>query len=145
MTRIGGHDAIPVDVRIICATNKDLYSEMRTGSFRNDLYYRLNVINIKNPPLRERRGDIMLLFNHFMKMAERKANKKSSRISGDVQKHLINYSWPGNVRELQNVVERMVNVMSGSSWRRTNCRRISRWLSLPSHHTMKPIGQRKLQ
>ncbi|NPU84308.1 MAG: sigma 54-interacting transcriptional regulator [Syntrophaceae bacterium] len=115
LTRIGGHDAIPVDVRIICATNKDLYSEMRTGSFRNDLYYRLNVINIKIPPLRERRGDIMLLFNHFMKMAERKANKKSSRISSDVQKHLINYSWPGNVRELQNVVERMVNVMSGSS------------------------------
>ncbi|MGV8080346.1 MAG: sigma 54-interacting transcriptional regulator [Syntrophales bacterium] len=115
LTRIGGHDAIPVDVRIICATNKDLYREMRTGSFRNDLYYRLNVINIKIPPLRERRGDIMLLFNHFMKMAERKANKKSSRISGDVQKHLISYSWPGNVRELQNVVERMVNVTSGSS------------------------------
>lgn len=115
LTRIGGHDAIPVDVRIICATNRDLYSEMRAGSFRSDLYYRLNVINIKIPPLKERRGDIMLLFHHFMKTAEKKANRKSSRINSDVEKHLVRYGWPGNVRELQNVVERMVNGTSGSS------------------------------
>jgi hypothetical protein len=115
LTRIGGHDAIPVDVRIICATNRDLYSEMRTGSFRSDLYYRLNVINIKIPPLKERRGDIMLLFHHFMKTAEKKVNRKSSRINSDVEKHLVRYGWPGNVRELQNVVERVVNGTAGSS------------------------------
>jgi len=114
LTRIGGRHAIPVDVRIICATNKDLYGGMRAGSFRNDLYYRLNVINIKIPPLRERRGDITLLFHHFLKTAERRAGRHGTRVGDDVRKRLVRYDWPGNVRELQNVVERMVNVTSGA-------------------------------
>jgi sigma-54 dependent transcriptional regulator, acetoin dehydrogenase operon transcriptional activator AcoR len=114
VTRIGGHQEIPIDVRIICATNKDLYAEMKTGSFRNDLYYRLNVINIKIPPLRDRRGDIMLLFDHFLKMAERHAQKNHIQISSDVQKNLIRYDWPGNVRELQNLAERLVNITPGT-------------------------------
>ncbi|MDD4092728.1 MAG: sigma 54-interacting transcriptional regulator [Smithellaceae bacterium] len=115
ITRIGGCQAIPTDVRIICATNKDLYQEMKKGSFRNDLYYRLNVINVKIPPLRERRTDIMLLFNHFMKTSENRAGKTGIRVSSRARECLMHYDWPGNVRELQNVVERLVNMTSGTT------------------------------
>jgi PAS domain S-box-containing protein len=114
LTRIGGHHAISVDVRIICATNKDLYREMKRGSFRNDLYYRLNVINIKVPPLRERRDDIPLLFRHFMRQAEGHAGRKKTQVSEEVRKCLAGYDWPGNVRELQNVVERMASGKPGT-------------------------------
>ena len=76
ITRIGGRENNPVDVRIICATNKDLASEMDRGRFRQDLYYRLNVISVKIPPLRERKNDIPLLFRHFLKRAESQAKKK---------------------------------------------------------------------
>jgi len=113
ITRLGGHDEIPVDVRIVCATNKDLVSEMKKGNFRNDLYYRLNVINIKIPPLRERREDIILLFRHFVKQAEARFDKNIKEINPDVFDFLLNYDWHGNIRELQNVVERMLNVMQG--------------------------------
>jgi len=114
ITRIGGCHAIPVDARIICATNKDLYNEMKMGNFRNDLYYRLNVINIKIPPLHERCEDITLLFNYFMKKAESHASNNIPQISEEVKSYLIHYDWPGNVRELQNVVERLVNITSGT-------------------------------
>ncbi|MFH1078768.1 MAG: sigma 54-interacting transcriptional regulator [Pseudomonadota bacterium] len=115
VTRIGGHQLIPVDARIICATNKDLFAELRKGNFRNDLYYRLNVISIKIPPLRERRIDITLIFKHFLNMAVRQFNKPIKHINDGVLDVLSRYNWPGNVRELQNVVERMVNSISGSS------------------------------
>ena len=115
ITRIGGCQAIPTDVRIICATNKDLYQEMKKGSFRNDLYYRLNVINVKIPPLRERRTDIMLLFNHFMKTSENRVGKTGIRVSSRARECLMHYDWPGNVRDLQNVVERLVNMTSGTT------------------------------
>jgi len=113
ITRLGGQEIIPIDVRIVCATNKDLAAEMKKGNFRNDLYYRLNVINIKIPPLRERRGDIILLFKQFLKMSEGRFEKIIQTIKDDVYDFLLKYDWPGNVRELQNVVERMLNVMSG--------------------------------
>jgi len=113
--RLGGQEIIPIDVRIVCATNKDLAAEMKKGNFRNDLYYRLNVINIKIPPLRERRGDITLLFKQFLKMSEGRFEKIIETIKDDVYDFLLKYDWPGNVRELQNVVERMLNVMSGTS------------------------------
>lgn len=115
VTRIGGHEMIPVDARIICATNKDLFAEMRKGNFRNDLYYRLNVISIKIPPLRERHVDIALIFKHFLNVALRQFQKPVKQIQDGVLDALNNYSWPGNVREIQNVVERIVNSMTGTS------------------------------
>ncbi len=114
VTRIGGHQALPVDVRIICATNKDLHAEMKRHCFRQDLYYRLNVINIKIPPLRERRADAMLLFNHFLNEARKRSNRDIYRLNNKMRSYLLNYDWPGNVRELHNVVERMVNMTGGT-------------------------------
>jgi DNA-binding NtrC family response regulator len=104
---------IPIDVRVICATNKDLKTEMKKGSFRQDLYYRLNVINLRIPPLRERSTDVILLFNHFLKTASRQINKNIKSVAPEILNYLIAYSWPGNVRELQNVVERMLNTATG--------------------------------
>ncbi len=109
ITRIGGTQAIPVDVRIICATNKDLQTEMHNGRFRKDLYYRLNVISIKIPPLRERKEDIRLLVNHFLRNSSANWKPGQDSITPDMLQVLEAYDWPGNVRELQNVVERMVN------------------------------------
>ena len=109
ITRIGGRELIPVDVRIICATNKDLYVEMRRGDFRSDLYYRLNVVSINIPPLRERPSDIITLFQHLLKVAEQKSNRSIKTIDKDVIKYLVSYEWPGNVREVQNVVERLLS------------------------------------
>jgi transcriptional regulator with PAS, ATPase and Fis domain len=113
ITRIGDDKIIPVDVRIICATNKDLKKEVEKGNFRQDLYYRLNVISIKLPPLRERREDIPLQFNYMLKESSEKMHIKVPRIQPGVLDYLIHYDWPGNVRELQNVVERMLNICDG--------------------------------
>lgn len=115
LTRVGGNEVISVDVRIICATNKDISLEMQRGSFREDLYYRLNVINIKIFPLRKRPSDITLLFKHFLKIGAPKFSKTVEKINDDVLECLLNYPWPGNVRELQNVVERILNTISGST------------------------------
>ena len=102
--RIGGEKVIPVDVRIICATNKDLYQEIISGGFRQELYYRLNVINLEIPALRLRKEDIPVLFDHFLK----KLNHSNTviRVEDGVYKALRQYDWPGNVRELQNITER---------------------------------------
>ena len=107
--RIGGNQMLPVDVRVICATNKDLKNEMKKGSFRQDLYYRLNVISLRIPPLQERSTDVIRLFNHFLKTASRQINKDIKSVAPEILNYLIAYNWPGNVRELQNVVERMLN------------------------------------
>lgn len=115
ITRIGGHDLIPVDVRIIAATNKNLQDEVGKGNFRQDLYYRLNVVKIDMVPLRERQEDIPLLINHFVKHLCSKLNKtKMMQVDAKVIKALKNYHWPGNIRELQNILERAVNVCQGS-------------------------------
>jgi len=106
--RVGGTEDIKVDVRIISATNKDLEEAVREKRFREDLFYRLNVIQIKLPPLRERREDIPLLSNHFLKKYSEELNKNISAISPDALRILLNYEYPGNVRELQNIVERAV-------------------------------------
>jgi Nif-specific regulatory protein len=97
-----------VDVRIVSATNKDLKLEVEEGKFREDLYYRLNVINIKMPPLRERREDIPILANHFIKHYALKNKKNVNSLSKDAGEHLMEYHWPGNVRELENAIERAV-------------------------------------
>jgi transcriptional regulator of acetoin/glycerol metabolism len=107
VSRLGSHKLIPLDVRIICATNKNLVEEVAKGKFRQDLYYRLNVLCINIPPLRSRREDIVPLFQHFLKKHEDQLGKKFM-FEPEVLRCLERYDWPGNVRELQNIVERMV-------------------------------------
>jgi DNA-binding NtrC family response regulator len=104
--RVGGNEEVKVDVRIIAATNKNLAEEVHQGRFREDLYYRLNVIEIRIPPLRERREDIPLLAEHFVQRISSELGKDISGISAAALKVLITYDWPGNVRELENVIER---------------------------------------
>ena len=106
--RVGGTEDIHVDVRIIAATNKDLERAVKEKRFREDLYYRLNVIQIKLPNLRERREDIPVLADHFLKRYSGELNKNISRISPEALHLLLNYEYPGNVRELQNIIERAV-------------------------------------
>lgn len=106
--RVGGTEDIRVDVRIISATNKDLEGAVREKLFREDLFYRLNVIQIKLPPLRERKEDIPLLANHFLKKYAEELNKTIQKISPETLQILLQYEYPGNVRELQNIIERAV-------------------------------------
>ncbi|MEG1497452.1 MAG: sigma 54-interacting transcriptional regulator [Clostridiales bacterium] len=107
VVRIGDIQVIPVNVRLICATNKNLLSQVHAGNFREDLYYRLNVINLQIPPLRKRLGDISILFNHFIEELCRNHNTPNKKIDKGVFDYLSEYEWPGNVRELQNITERM--------------------------------------
>lgn len=107
-TRVGGTEKIVCDIRFIAATNKDIHKEVAEGRFREDLYYRLNVVPITIPPLRERSEDIPLLAKYFMEKYSEKNEKIFTRISADAMECLINYSWPGNVRELENVIESIV-------------------------------------
>jgi DNA-binding NtrC family response regulator len=108
--RLGGKETISVDVRIIAATNEDLKEAVNKGSFRKDLYYRLNVIPIEIPPLRERKDDIPMLVRHFIKKFSTKMDKKITGISKDAEDMLIKYKWEGNVRELENVIERAITI-----------------------------------
>ncbi len=110
VTRIGGDKVIPVDVRVICASNRNLREEVRKGNFRRDLFYRLNVIAITLPPLRQRRQDILPLFNYFLDYVTRKLEVDLPLVDPEILRLLPKYDWPGNVRELQNAVERMVNI-----------------------------------
>lgn len=106
--RVGGTEPIHINIRIIAATNKDINEALASKSFREDIFYRLNVIPIELPPLRERAEDIPILAMYFLKLFREKYNKNISGISPDTMNNLINYSWPGNVRELQNYIERMI-------------------------------------
>ena len=108
--RVGGRDRIRVDVRVIAATNRDLSAEVADGTFRQDLFYRLNVFPLEMPPLRERREDIPVLVEYFIGRYARKAGKTFRRVSKRTLDRLRSYPWPGNVRELQNVIERSVIV-----------------------------------
>ena len=106
--RLGGVDTIKVDARIIAATNVDLKALVEQGTFREDLFYRLNVISVQLPPLRERKEDIPLLVDHFLKKFSQENNKTFGPVSPEIMRLLVRYHWPGNVRELENVVERAV-------------------------------------
>jgi DNA-binding NtrC family response regulator len=106
ITRVGGNQTIEVDFRAVAATNKDLAALVKEGTFRPDLYYRLNVFGIELPPLRERHEDIPVLADHFIKKYARAMNKRFTSISRAALDILMNYSWPGNVRELENAIER---------------------------------------
>jgi two-component system response regulator PilR (NtrC family) len=110
--RVGGTEDIRVDVRIIAATNKELEEAVKEKRFRDDLFYRLNVIQIKLPPLRDRREDIQTLANHFLKKYSQELNKNILNISPEALQILLNYEYPGNVRELQNIIERAVALES---------------------------------
>jgi two-component system response regulator PilR (NtrC family) len=112
--RLGGVETIKVDVRIIAATNVDLRHMMEEGRFREDLYYRLHVITVPLPPLRERREDIPLLVQHFLDKYGAENNKHGQEVTADALDLLLEYDWPGNVRELENVIERAVVLSSGT-------------------------------
>jgi transcriptional regulator with PAS, ATPase and Fis domain len=109
-TRVGGNEIIKVDFRVICATNKDLERSIADGTFREDLYYRLNVFTINVPPLRERRSDIPLLANYFREKYARIMAKPVNRISSEAMDLLVRHQWPGNIRELENAIERAMVV-----------------------------------
>jgi len=115
--RVGGNKCVNVDVRIVAATNKDLKKEVEKGTFREDLYYRLSVIPIFVPPLREREGDIEILIEYFLKTKAVKLGKPVPKIQNDIYEMLINYTWPGNVRELENCIENIVNMDGNTSFK----------------------------
>jgi DNA-binding NtrC family response regulator len=111
--RVGGEQTLEVDVRIIAATNKSLKEEIEAGRFREDLYYRLNVVNIHVPPLRERKEDIPLLVHAFLEEFSRENNKEIEAIDKSAMQALHNYTWPGNIRELRNCIESAVVMAKG--------------------------------
>jgi transcriptional regulator with GAF, ATPase, and Fis domain len=111
--RIGDTRAVPVDVRVIATTNRNLAEEVRLGRFRGDLYYRINVIPIYLPPLRERRQDIPLLVEHFVRRFCRETGREAVRVSDEALRALVAGDWPGNVRELENVIERAIVLGEG--------------------------------
>ncbi len=105
--KVGGQQTITVDVRVIAATNKNLEAEIAAGTFRSDLYYRLNVIPIEVPPLRARGGDVVLLAEYFFRRFAAEAGSPRKKLSAGAAAKLRSYGWPGNVRELRNVIERL--------------------------------------
>ena len=106
--RVGGTASCPIDVRVIAATNKNLEEAIQAGAFREDLFYRLSAFPVTIPPLRERRGDIPLLIDHFLKKCAEHTDKSISGISAAALRVLLQYDWPGNVRELENAIEHAV-------------------------------------
>ncbi len=113
--RVGGNKRIRTDIRVIAATNRDLQKEVRDGKFREDLFFRLNVVSISLPPLRERKDDIPLLAEFFLKRYCTRFNKCRMKISPVAMDHLMRYNWPGNIRELANLIERAVILANGQS------------------------------
>jgi len=113
--RVGGNDAIPVDVRVVVATNRDLRKLVGDGGFRDDLYYRLNVVTITLPPLRERASDVPLLAQHFLEIFARRSGRAVKRLAPEALALLTTYRWPGNVRELEHVIERATALSSAET------------------------------
>ena len=111
--RVGGKDPIKVDIRLICATNRELDKEVIKGNFREDLFYRINTIVVSAPPLRRRKDDIPALVNHFLNSSNHAYLNRGRSVSEDAMKSLVRYDWPGNIRELQNVCERLQILSDG--------------------------------
>ena len=111
--RVGGNEPIPMDVRLISASDKDMKKAIEAGQFREDLYYRLSVVNIELPPLRERQDDIPVLADYFLKKFNEENQKKVTGFSPDANDYLLRYEWPGNIRELENAIERAVILAKG--------------------------------
>jgi len=116
VTRLGGSTEIPIDVRVIAATNKNLKEEVNKGNFREDLYYRLCVIPITLPPLRERKDDVQKLMEYFLTIKSFKLNKPIPKINDELYSNLLSYSWPGNIRQLENYIENIVNLEGNISF-----------------------------
>jgi len=131
--RVGGNKTLSVDVRVIAATNKDLSGMIKAGTFREDLYYRLNVINLMIPALRERKEDIAELSRHFLMKYAKKLSKTITDFTSEALELLAGYDWPGNVRELENVVERAVILCESNRVRAND-------LSIPSSETVEELG-----
>ncbi len=112
---VGGEQSVKTDVRIIAATNRDLEKEVKTGNFRSDLYYRLHVFPVRIPPLRERKDDIPILVNHFLRRFNKLNGKSISTVSKETMRQFMQYDWPGNIRELENIVERAVIISTGET------------------------------
>jgi len=113
--RVGGEDTLEVDVRVIAATNKNLEAEIGAGAFRSDLYYRLNVLPIEVPALRNRASDVVLLAEHFLRRFAAETGAPKKRLSSGAAAKLKAYHWPGNVRELRNVIERLAILLPGET------------------------------
>ncbi|HVR42579.1 MAG TPA: sigma-54 dependent transcriptional regulator [Thermoanaerobaculia bacterium] len=113
--RVGGQQTIEVDVRVVAATNKELEDEIAAHRFREDLYFRLNVIPIRVPPLRERGRDVLLLADHFLRRFAAETGQRPKRLGADAERKLLAYSWPGNVRELRNLMERLTILAPGET------------------------------
>ena len=113
--RVGGTRPVKCDVRVLAATNRDVQEAVRNGSFRDDLFFRLNVVNLNIPPLLQRKGDIPLLAQHFLNKYAEKMKKPVSHIAGDVMEALVSYAFPGNVRELENLIERGIAMAQGDT------------------------------
>jgi transcriptional regulator with PAS, ATPase and Fis domain len=113
ISKVGSHRVITVDVRILAATNKDLARAIKDGAFREDLFYRLNVVLIQMPPLRERKGDIPLLVQHFLEKYNGRLRKDIQGVAPEALDLLVRHDWPGNVRELENTMERLLVLSSG--------------------------------
>lgn len=118
--RVGGNKEIKVNVRLVAATNKDLKEEVEMGRFRGDLFFRLNVVNVKVPPLRERRSDIPFLVAHFVGKYSRKLDRKIKEVDPEAMRVLYSYNWPGNVRELENVIESALVMSRGSTVKKSD-------------------------
>jgi len=132
LRRVGGTGEIPMDVRILASTNRDLTALVKEGQFREDLYYRINVIQIALPPLRERREDIPLLVEHCLQRLSRSMHKSVREVAPEVMAELQSYAWPGNVRELENVLERGVALESGTILHQVYLQPISEPVAVPS-------------
>jgi DNA-binding NtrC family response regulator len=141
ITRIGNSTPIEVDFRLVSATRKDLEKEIVAGNFREDFFYRINVITIQIPPLRERKEDIPLLTQHFLEKYSQETTKRVDHIKRDTMEHLMRYNWPGNVRELENAVERAV-VLSKS---RTLAMEDFSFLREPSPELFHPMSLREME
>ena len=132
--RVGGTQPIRVDVRVVAATNRDLSSAIKEGRFREDLFYRLNVIPITLPPLRERREDILVLAKYFLSRFAAETKRQVTEIAREAEEKLLVYDWPGNVRELANVIERAVVLGQGADIRAQRFtgakRRQRRWMPI---------------
>lgn len=122
MQRVGSNQTIAVDVRLIAATHRDLAEEVNAGHFRQDLYYRLNVITIEMPALCQRREDIPLLAEHFLQRFATRNRKAVKGFTPQAMDLLIHYDWPGNIRELENAIERSVVLLTGNIFPNASCR-----------------------
>ena len=111
--RIGGTKPIPIDIRVICATNKNIEQMVEEGTFREDLYYRLNIIPIELPPLRKRKEDLPALIEYYIAYYNQKLGKNLTGLYPEALQTLVSYNWPGNVRELKNIIEYLANITEG--------------------------------